>query len=74
MFAGEAARERLYEVCVDCPAMGTGEDAAVVRVEVQSLMRVDQGLLTTVTLERKRNDSMRFRETFLSKDQRIRKL
>lgn len=51
MLAGEAGRERLYEVCVDRPAMRAGEDAAVVRVEVQSLMRVDQGFLAAVALE-----------------------
>lgn len=43
-------------MCVDRPAVRAGEDAAVVRVEVQSLVRVDQGFLAAITLERKRND------------------
>lgn len=38
---------------VDRPAMRAGEDAAVVRVEVQSLMGVDQRLLAAVALQRK---------------------
>lgn len=37
---------------VDRPAMRAGEDAAVVRVEVQSLMRIDEGFLAAITLER----------------------
>lgn len=43
-------------MCVDRPAVRASEDAAVVRVEVQSLVRVDQGFLAAITLERKRND------------------
>lgn len=36
---------------VDRPAVRAAEDAAVVRVEVQPLMRVDQGFLAAVALE-----------------------
>lgn len=36
---------------VDRPAVWAAKDAAVIRVEVQSLMRVDQGFLAAVALE-----------------------
>jgi hypothetical protein len=51
VLAGEARGQRLDEVGVHGATVRTGEHAAVVRVEVQPLVRVDQRLMAAVALE-----------------------
>lgn len=50
MVAGEADRERFHEMGVDGTAMRAREHAAIVRVEVEPLVRVDERLLAAVAL------------------------
>jgi hypothetical protein len=53
VLAGEAGGQGLDEVGVDAATMRTSEHAAVVRVEVEPLVRVDQRLVATVALREK---------------------
>ena len=50
MLASVALGQRLDEVSVDRAAVRTSEHSAVVRVEVQPLVRVDQRLAAAVAL------------------------